>query len=65
MVRGPAYGPLVDLVQLAATSWVPALITLPVNAFEELSLAASHSSRDGSVVPPISASLSLLCIKMF
>ena len=47
MVRGPAYGPLVDIVKLAATPWAPVLVALSI--FEELA-ALPHSSRDGSVV---------------
>ena len=48
MVRGPAlsaHGPLVDKVQLAATSGASVLIALSV--FEELALIVPQSSSDG------------------
>ena len=48
MVRGPAHGPQVDVVELAATPWAPILVTLSI--FEELLFAVPHSRRDGSVV---------------
>ena len=48
-LRGPAYGPRVDVVQLTATSCAPVLIA--ITAFEELALAVPHSSWDGSVSP--------------
>ena len=48
MVRGPAHGPCVDVVQLATTSWASVRIALSV--FEALALAVPHSSRDSSVV---------------
>ena len=48
VVRGPAHGPLVDVVKLAATPWAPVLVALSI--FEELAFAVPHSSRDGSVV---------------
>ena len=48
MVGGPAHGPRVDLVKLAATPWAAVLVALSI--FEELALAVPHSSRDGSVV---------------
>ena len=38
MVRGPAHGPWVDVVQLAATSWVPVFVTVTLSIFEELTL---------------------------
>ena len=48
MVRGPAHGPRVDVVKLAATPLAPVLVALSI--FEELAFAVLHSSRDGSVV---------------
>ena len=48
MVRGPAYGPRVDVVKLAATPSAPVLVTLSI--FEDLAFVVPHSSRDGSVV---------------
>ena len=48
MVRGPPHGPLVDVVELAATPWAPVLVALSI--FKELAFAVPHSSRDGSVV---------------
>ena len=36
VVGGPAHGPRVDVVQLAARAWTPGLVALSV--FEELSL---------------------------
>ena len=48
MVRGPAHGPLVDVVKRAATPWEPVFVVHSI--FEELALAVPHSSRDGSVV---------------
>ena len=48
MVRGPAHGPRVDVVKLAATPWAPVFVALSI--FEELALAVPHSSKDGSVV---------------
>ena len=48
MVRGPAHGPLVDVVKPAATPWVPVLVALSI--FGEKALAVPHSSRDGPVV---------------
>jgi len=50
MVGGPAHGPRVDVVQLAACARARgALVTLAI--FEELLLAMSHRRRDGAVVP--------------
>ena len=50
MVRGPAHGPRVDVVQLAACARARgALVTLAI--LEELLLAMSHRRRDGAVVP--------------
>ena len=48
MVRGPAHGPEVDVVELAATPWAAVLDTLSI--LEELLFAVPHSSREGSVV---------------
>ena len=48
VVRGPAHGPRVDVVKLAATPWAPVLVALSI--FEELAFAVPHSSRNGSVV---------------
>ena len=48
MVRGPAHGSRVDVVELAATPWAPVLVTLSI--FEELLFAVPHSRRDDSVV---------------
>ncbi len=49
MVGGPAHGPLVDAVQLAACARTRALVTLAI--LKELLLVMPHRSRDGSVVP--------------
>ena len=50
MVGGPAHGPRVDVVQLAACARARgALVTLAI--LEELLLAMSHRRRDGVVVP--------------
>ncbi len=50
MVGGPAHGPRVDVVQLAACARARgALVTLAI--LEELLLAMSHRRRDGAVVP--------------
>ena len=48
MVRRPAHGPRVDVIQLAARAWAPIIITLSV--FKQVLLAISHYSRDGAVV---------------
>ena len=48
MVRGPAHGPLVDVVELAATPL--ALVLVALSIFEEQLFAVPHSRRDGSVV---------------
>ncbi len=48
MVGWPAHGPLVDVIQLAARSWAPIIITLSI--FKQVFLAISHYSRDGAVV---------------
>ena len=48
VVGGPAHGPRVDVVQLAACAWAPDLIT--PSMLEELLLAMSHRSRNGAVV---------------
>ena len=50
MVGGPAHGPRVDVVQLAACARARgALVTLA--KLEELLLAMPHRRRDGAVVP--------------
>ena len=50
MVGGPAHGPRVDVVQLAACARARgALVTLA--KLEELLLAMSHCRRDGAVFP--------------
>ena len=47
MVRGPAHGPRVDVVQLAACARARgAFVTLAI--LEELLLAMSHRRRDGA-----------------
>jgi hypothetical protein len=46
---GPAHGPGVDVVQLAARAWTPVLVSPPM--LEELCLAISHRSRNGAVIP--------------
>ena len=48
MVGGPAHGPRVDVVQLAACAKACALITLFI--LKELLLAMSHRRRDGAMV---------------
>ena len=47
MVRGPAHGPRVDVLKIAATPWAPVLVAFFM--FEELLFAVPHSSRDCSV----------------
>ncbi len=50
MVRGPAHGPRVDVVQLAAGARArSALATLAI--IKEIILAMPHRCRDGAVVP--------------
>ena len=49
MVGGPAHGPRVDVVQLAACARARALVTLAI--LKEFLLAMSHCRRDGAVVP--------------
>ena len=50
MVGGPAHGPRVDVVQLAAGARArAALVTPPI--IKELRLAMPHLRRDGAVVP--------------
>ena len=49
MVGGPAHGPRVDVVQLAACTRARALVALAI--LKELLLAVSHRRRDGAVVP--------------
>jgi hypothetical protein len=51
MVGGPAHGPRVDVVQLAACARARALVTLAILRLKELLLAMSHRRRDGAVVP--------------
>ena len=48
MVGGPAHGPRVDVVQLAACTRARALVSLAI--LKELLLAISHRRRDGAVV---------------
>ncbi len=48
MVGGPAHGPRVDVVQLAACARARALVALAI--LKELLLAISHCRRDGAVV---------------
>ena len=49
MVGGPAHGPGVDVVQLAARARARALVTLAV--LKVVLLAMPHICRDGAVVP--------------
>ena len=49
VVGGPAHGPRVDVVQLAARAWTPGLVAPSV--LEELMLAIAHRSRNGAVIP--------------
>ena len=49
VVGGPAHGPRVDVVQLAARAWTPGLVALSV--LEKLMLAIAHRSRNGAVIP--------------
>ena len=49
MVGGPAHGPRVDVVELAACTRARTLVTLAI--LKELLLAMSHRRRDGAVVP--------------
>ena len=49
MVGGPAHGPRVDVVQLAACARARTLVTLAI--LKQLLLAMSHRCRDGAVVP--------------
>ncbi len=49
MVGGPAHGPRVDVVQLAACARAHALVTLAI--LKELLLAMPHRRRDGAMVP--------------
>ena len=49
MVGGPAHGPRVDVVQLAACARARALVTLAI--LKELLLAMPHRSRVCAVVP--------------
>ncbi len=48
MVRRPAHGPRVEVIQLAARAWSSNIITLSI--FKQVLLAISHHSRDGAVV---------------
>jgi hypothetical protein len=48
-VSGPAHGPRVDVVQLAARARTPDLIAPSV--LGELILASSHRGRNGAVIP--------------
>ena len=47
MVGGPAHGPRVDVVQLAACARARTLVTLAI--LKQLLLAMSHRCRDGAV----------------
>ncbi len=49
MVGGPAHGPRVDVVQLAARARAHALVTLAI-VLKEFLLAMSHCSRDGAAL---------------
>jgi hypothetical protein len=49
VVGGPAHGPRVDVVQLAACARARALVTLAI--LKEILLAMSHHRRDGALVP--------------
>jgi hypothetical protein len=49
VVGGPAHGPRVDVVPLAACARARALVTLTI--LKEFLLARSHRRRDGAVVP--------------
>ena len=49
VVGGPAHGPRVDVVQLAARAWTAGLVAPSV--LEELMLVIAHRSRNGSVIP--------------
>ena len=49
MVGGPAHGPRVDVVQLAACARARTLVTLAI--LKQLLLAMSHRCRDSAVVP--------------
>ena len=49
VVGGPAHGPRVDAVQLAACAWTPGLVSPSV--LEELILAMAHRSRNAAVIP--------------
>jgi hypothetical protein len=50
MVRGPAHGPRVDVVQLAACSRARSALVTPA-IIKEILLAMPHLRRDGAVVP--------------
>jgi hypothetical protein len=50
MVGGPAHGPRVDVVQLAACARARAALVTPA-ILKELLLAMPHLCRDGAVVP--------------
>ena len=50
MVGGPAHGPRVDVVQLAACARARTLVTLAI--LKQLLFAMSHRCRDGAVVLP-------------
>ena len=49
MVGGPAHGPRVDVVELAACARACTLVTLAI--LKQLLLVMSHRCRDGAVVP--------------
>ncbi len=48
MVRWPAHGPQVDIVQLAACAWAPSLVTLSM--LKEVLPAILHCSTDDAMV---------------
>ena len=50
MVRGPAHGPRVDVVQLAAGARAPRALVTPA-VLKEVLLAMPHLRRDCAVVP--------------
>ncbi len=52
MVGGPAHGPQVDVVQLAARVWMTLAVLVTLSVHEELTLTITHHSRpwNGAVV---------------
>ncbi len=63
MVGGPAHGPRVDVVQLAACARARALVTLAI--LKEFPLAMSHRHRDGISVNHSLCSMVHAGLKMF